>query len=309
MKRRLIAWGMAVLTALSLTACGGPRESASPASPDMAPMESPGAMEEKLDYGVDADYPAGGEDGARAGQKMIRRAELQLETLAFEEAVAGLAALTEQMGGYYEISNVAQRGDGYRWAEYTVRVPVERYAAFLDQAGTLCHETWCSATQEDISEVYYDTQGRLKTQQIKLERLHSLLEQAESMEDIITIESAISETELRIEELSGSLQHYDALVDYATVQINLDEVYKLSNVEETPTGFGSRMAQAFAGGLRGFADSLEALAVALAYSWLWLLVAGLILICGVRLTRRAKTGEGLHISLKRKKKDDNGGER
>ena len=50
--------------------------------------------------------------------------------------------------------------------------------------------------------------------QIKLERLQKLLAQAENMEDIITIESAISETEWNIEDLSGTLRHYDALVDF-----------------------------------------------------------------------------------------------
>lgn len=54
------------------------------------------------------------------------------------------------------------------------------------------------------------------------------------MADIITIESAISETEQMIDSLSGTLQHYDAQVDYATVTISLQEVGKLSNVEEPP---------------------------------------------------------------------------
>ena len=68
--------------------------------------------------------------------------------------------------------------------------------------------TWQSDTAENISERYYDTQSRLETAQIKLERLQELLKKAESMEDIITIESAISETEYEIEDLSGTMRHY-----------------------------------------------------------------------------------------------------
>ena len=59
--------------------------------------------------------------------------------------------------------------------------------------------TWRNTNLENITETYYDTAGRLKTQKIKLERLQKLLSQAENMEDIITIESAISETEWNIE--------------------------------------------------------------------------------------------------------------
>ena len=54
------------------------------------------------------------------------------------------------------------------------------------------------------------------------------------MEDIITIESAISETEYEIERLSGTKRHYDALVDYATVTLELREVYRLSGTEDAP---------------------------------------------------------------------------
>ncbi len=92
------------------------------------------------------------------------------------------------------------------------------------------------------------------------------------MEDIITIESAISDTELEIERLTGTLRQYDALVDYATVYLSLQEVYQLSNVEEPATSFASRMGAAFASGWRGFVGALESLAVALAYGWVWLLL-------------------------------------
>lgn len=94
--------------------------------------------------------------------------------------------------------------------------------------------TWQNTELQNITETYYDTDGRLKTQQIKLERLQKLLAQAENMEDIITIESAISETEWNIEDLSGTLRHYDALVDFATVTVSLQEVYKYSDTEELP---------------------------------------------------------------------------
>ncbi len=80
-----------------------------------------------------------------------------------------------------------------------------------------------SSSAENITEEYYDTDSRLKTAQIKLERLQELLSKADNMADIITIESAISDTEYEIESLSGTLRHYDALVDYATVSLTLSE--------------------------------------------------------------------------------------
>ena len=301
MKRRVYTTLLALVMLLSLTACGGGSSMAmteesskghSVTMDSMAPeAEMAAPMEPKEEFG--GDYAAGGVDGGSGveiGRKMIRTAELQLETTEFEAAVDGLNALTEQMGGYFENSSVGTRGGNYRWSEFVVRVPAEHYNAFLNQAGELCHETWRNSRQEDVSEIYYDTQ------QIKLERLQELLSRAELMEDIITIENAISETEQRIEELSGTLQHYDARVDYATVYIYLNEVYKLSNVEEVPENFGSRLSNAFSRGWDNFLDNTEDLLVSIAYGWMGWLIFIVVAFAGVKI--------GLRVVRKWKAKKD-----
>ena len=122
------------------------------------------------------------------------------------------------------------------------------------------------------------------------------------MEDIITIESAISDTELEIERLTGTLQQYDALVDYATVYLSLQEVYQLSNVEEPATSFASRMGAAFASGWRGFVGALESLAVALAYGWVWLLLLAAVGTAAGRLLWKRRRRERQAASKESKNK-------
>ena len=204
--------------------------------------------------------------------KMIYTARMEVETTGFDAADADLRTLVEVLGGYFEQASVHNYSSGYRSGDYTVRIPADQLRPFLDRVGTLCHVTYQEQTSENVSEAYYDAESRLATQRTKLERLQNLLAQAENMEDIITIESAISDTELEIERLTGTLRQYDALVDYATVHLSLQEVYQLSNVEEPATSFASRMGAAFASGWRGFVGALESLAVALAYGWVWLLL-------------------------------------
>ena len=293
MKRKLIALTAAFLLLLTLTGCGAKSEmsAANGTAPPMDAMEAPMAPSMDYNYGGDVYYDktaSAAETGGTvtSGQKLIRTASLELETTEFEATTAALEDLVGKMGGYMENSSVHNGRSGYRFANYTVRVPAERYEEFLNQAGGLCHETWRSASQEDISEVYYDTQGRLKTQQIKLERLQELLTRAETMEDIITIESAISETEQQIDDLSGTLRHYDGKVDYATVGISLSEVYKYSNTEEAPMTFAGRMGNSFASGWKAFVNTLEDLAVALAYSWMWLAILAVAAFFGFRAARK-----------------------
>ena len=275
MKRRLFVCFLALTMLLSLTACGAASKTAA-SSANSRPADTVSATEEKGYFDADTNgYDDEGRDSGGSvleNQKIIYTGDINLETTAFDETVKALAALAEVKGGYLERSTVGGGSRGYRWADYTVRVPSAQFQGFLDPAGELAHVTWRNTNLENITETYYDTAGRLKTQQIKLERLQKLLSQAENMEDIITIESAISDTELEIERLTGTLRQYDALVDYATVYLSLQEVYQLSNVEEPATSFASRMGAAFASGWRGFVGALESLAVALAYGWVWLLL-------------------------------------
>ncbi len=169
-----------------------------------------------------------------------------------------------------------------------MRVPAKEYERFCAQVGTLCHVTYMSSSAENITEEYYDTDSRLKTAQIKLERLQELLSKADNMADIITIESAISDTEYEIESLSGTLRHYDALVDYATVSLTLSETYKLDENEGAPLTFGARIARAFTNGLRDTGVFLEDLAIGIANNLVFLAVLAALAVVVVRAVRKKK---------------------
>ena len=307
MKKKLLTLSTVLALLLTLTACGAASKetyAAAPSSPAAGADTNFKAEEEYYggDMGMAVTESTADSAGAVSGQKLIRTASLEMETLEFETTTASLTTLVADMGGYIENSSLRNRGSGYRYASYVVRIPADRYEEFLNQAGSLCHETWRSTSQEDISEMYYDTQGRLKTQQIKLERLQDLLAKAETMEDIITIESAISETEMLIDNYSGTLRHYDGKVDYATISVSLQEVYKYSNTEEAPTTFASRLGNSFSSGWNNFVDAMEDLVVGLAYGWMWLVILGAAAFIGFRVARKKVRLPG---RKKAEKADDN----
>ena len=273
MKRGLAMLAALVLLVSLMSGCGGGGDTASSTtvSEDMAATEEAAGsgsyggnmMAQTPESAEGAD---GGEDRLQ-NAKMIYTADLTVETTAFDDAASSLRQMVEDMGGYFETASLYNRGGDYRSASYTIRVPADQFQNLLTQVGELCHVVRKEESGDNIGEEYYDVESRLVTQQTKLERLQTLLSQAETMEDIITIESAISDTELTIEQLTGTLRRYDSLVDYSTVNITLEEVYKLSNAEEPPTSFASRLGKAFAAGWNGFVDVLEALVMILAYAW------------------------------------------
>lgn len=307
MKRGLALFLAALLTALALTACGGsargtssggtgaPAASESQTACDTGGGDNWKAADQEFGFDAPADAAEPAEDPVGeepqtedrlANAKMVYTASVEAETQDFDACTAALEELVEKLGGYLEYASTGSYGDGSRNASYTVRVPSARFKGFLDSVGEIGHVISQDQNADNISEMYYDTESRLTTQRTKMERLQALLAKAENMEDIITLETAISETELQIEQLTGSLRHYDALVDYATIEIRLREVLRLSTVEEAPPTFASRLGNAFTEGLRSFGDFLQGLAIFLAYNWIWLLFLGLILLLVVKLSRR-----------------------
>ena len=220
--------------------------------------------------------------------KMIYRANLDLETTDYDASENAIRTLVKSCGGYFESKSLNNGSRGYRYGEFTVRVPSGEFEHFCSQIGELCHVTYQSSSAENITEDYYDVDSRLKTAQIKLERLQELLKKAESMEDIITIESAIGDVEYQIESLTGTLRHYDALVDYSTVYLTLSETYKLTENDSAPLTFGSRLMQALSGGLRRAGNFLEDFILAIASAWVFLLVLLALVIVFTRIARRRK---------------------
>lgn len=315
--KRMVSLLLTLVLALLLAGCGG--NAAAAADSAAAPRDNGSgywnttadtdSISEDQNMAYEAEEPGASAYNDSKAQsdrpaKKVYTGYMEMQTLDFDKASGDIDALVKELGGYFQQSSVSNRGNsGYRYGSYTIRIPSAQFDTFLQKAGTLCHLVYSSTGTDDVSETYYDTEARLETARIKLERLQALLAKASSMEDIITIESAISETEWDIENLSGTLRHYDALVDYATIDVELSEVYKLSGQDEAVTTFGGRLGQSFVNGLRAVGSALEDFAVWLAYSWVWLLVIAAVIVVVVRVVRR-KSG-GKKLSLKRKAKKEN----
>ena len=294
MKKKLCSL-LALLCILSLTACGGSSKIATDSGPstpqDMPTMSADSApsggwdtsMSEEGDF-LPEPSPDAGYGGVPANAKIIYTATLSLETKEFDAASQALAALVSDVGGYFESRSVDQ--GHYRSMDAVVRVPAAEFLPFLDRAGETAHVANRAEYLDDVSEAYYDQESRLATQRTKLERLQELLRQAQDMEDIITIESAISETELEIEFLTGSLRKYDSKINFSTITLSLREVYRLSTDEEVPLTFGQRLGSAFSTGFQRGVEGLEDFAIGVARNWVGLLIWAAIIAAAVLLIRR-----------------------
>ena len=295
MRRQISILLAALLVLTLLVGCGG-SGSAKPAATGYAyDTDASTAPEAPMEQDSKFNITAVVADDALRDAKMIYRANIDLQTTDYETSEAAISNLMPEWR-YFESRSLSNRSSGYRYSDCTVRVPAESFESFCNQVGEMCHVVYMSSSAENITEAYYDTDSRLKTAQIKLERLQNLLANADNMADIITIESAISETEYEIEPLSGTLRRYDALVGYATIYMTLSETYKLSENSAAPLTFGQRVSRALSDGLRDAGVFFEELIIGLAGMWVFVLVAAVLVVLLIRAVRKRV--------LRKKKKDE-----
>ena len=294
MKKRLFPLFLALL--LLLSACGASAgNSASAAAGDSGSM--PGDMNGWTEE-ASADTAESGADfsAVRKNAKLILNANLTLETQDFDKASADIEKMAADAGGYLESGDA-----GSRHASYVLRIPQEKFEAFYEQLGSSVHVVYSSRSSEDVTEQYTDIETRLATLTTKHERLLALLNQADKMEDIISLENALADCEYEIDSLTGSKRHYDDLVGFSTFYVDLKEVQTLTATPEG-SGFGAQLAQAAKTGTRGLVDAVRALIVGAVMFWPVLLLAaaggGAVAVLR-RRRRKAREAEQTEISTKK----------
>ena len=295
MKRMNALLCLLMCLTLLLTGCGA-KSADSAASDEMAYMATESAngmaLYDGMEYAAAADRSETEEN--TGDRKLIWRADLSLETTAFDDAIALLEQRTAESGGWVESSELqgSSRYDSARYGWYTLRIPAEKLNEFLSDAGDLGTVLSSSRSSEEITDQYYDAQAHLTALRTQEERLLAILEKADDLESVIKLEEALTEVRYEIEDLTGTIKRYDSLVDMATVTVSIREVSSTSPVSATPTTLGGRIAQQFRNSLQslgGFGEDLIVFFVGnLPVLLVWAAVIAGVFFGGRKIWRRAK---------------------
>lgn len=197
-----------------------------------------------------AENPDGGnsaqaEPGSSYEQKLIRTVNMSVETTDFDNLINGLKAKAEELGGYTENSEInTETGSAAgRWASLTLRIPSDQLDTFLNQVNENANVTYSNESTEDVTLTYTDMESHVAALQAEQESLLSMLENAESMEDILAIQAQLTQVRYEIESYESQLRIYDNQVDYGTVYLSINEVARESAASGTT--FGERVKVQF----------------------------------------------------------------
>lgn len=253
--KRIYAMLLCILLITQLTACGSSNrayeetstESTAAYDSAMAPTEE-AAMEAPI---ADESYKAVPEaEGAVSGsqgqtlpatnRKLIKNVNMSVETQEFNAVLSTVRNKVLTLGGYIESMNIGENGysatDTTRYANVTARIPADQMDGFVENVETISNMISKSETVQDVTLQYVDIESHKKMLFAEQDSLLRLLEKAETIEDIITIESRLSEVRYQIESMESQLRTYDNQIDYSTVYLYITEVERLTPPEEKEIG-------------------------------------------------------------------------
>lgn len=214
-----------------------------------------------------------------SNRKLIKTVNMTVETKEFDSLISGIEEQVNSTGGYVESSNISNNNyysnrDTVRYASYTVRIPANQLNSFLERVKGVSNVISMNQDVRDVTLSYTDMESHKKSLQTEQERLLALLENADNMEDIITIEERLSEVRYEIESMESQLRVMDNQVDYSTVYIDITEVKELTVVD--PETDGERMVRRFKENIydigRGFKEFGIGFVISLPYLVVWAVI-------------------------------------
>lgn len=230
-------------------------------------------------------------------RKLIKTADLQLETKKFDKSISSLEKSVSSFGGYIESNHINGTSivDKYnennteqypsRNASYTLRIPTTKLDAFLNNLNNIGNVISKTISTEDISNQYIDTEARVKSLKIQEERLLTLLKKSGSLKDIIEIEKQLAEVRYEIESLTTTLKSYDSLVNYSTINLSINEVSTITDTTP-PKTVADRIAVTFKHNIDSITNGLKNSTVFLIGNSLIIIIWLVIIAVGYILTRK-----------------------
>ncbi len=261
-----------------------------------AAMSSVESGDSLPDFGVDsggAEAPAFEGDGEQSGddladdRSVITTGYLYVTVDAPLESATEAVAIVESAGGRVDArQEFAPQGGDAGGAQLTLRIPAERLTATLDRLKELGEVEELQLNASDVTREVQDIDARVTALRSSITRLLALQDEAATVEDLIALETAISDRQAELESLEAQQRFLADQVGLSTITLVLGsrDVAPVTEPDTFLTGLvaGWEALVAFGSGL------LVLLGVLL--PWLVLLgLLGLVVLLIVRRARRRST--------------------
>ncbi len=206
---------------------------------------------------------------ADSAQKLVYTSSVSIDTKEYdktkaeirqriEEDQAIISEETEQNNDTYWYESYG--GDGLMQWDITIRIPPDKYQAFIDslENGESSRVMSISSSVRNISTEYHDKQTEIQALETEEERLLAMMDQATTIDEMIQVEKRLTEVQTTLNQSKTDLAAMDTDVNYSTITISLYEVRSYRDpVPEEPDTFGERFIQTCKDSWNKFTGGLE----------------------------------------------------
>lgn len=205
--------------------------------------------------------------GSQYSEKLVYTCNIRLETLNYTDTIKSIKNKVSGFNGFIEYEY--EYDTNYNWysdeinlgtmhMNLTIRIPSNRYDEFissLDGDGKILSK---SSNVDNITKEYYDISAVIESLKIQEARLITMLESAETIDDMIAVEKRLTEVQTQLNRYKTSLATMDMGVEYSTIELNIDEVRNYTDIKDNNT-FLSRLNNTLKESWKSFWSILEGL--------------------------------------------------
>ncbi len=158
-------------------------------------------------------------------RKIIRNADLSLETASPEEAQQQITTIAESKGGFVVDSTQSSsnvKATTRDTVAMTVRVPAEKFNESLDEIRRTASRVIVETVKgEDVTEEFIDIEARLKAKKSLEAQFIEIMKRANSVEDALKVQTELAEVRGEIEKIEGRKRFLENQASLSTVKIRL----------------------------------------------------------------------------------------
>ena len=183
-------------------------------------------------------------------RKVIRNANLTLETNAPEDAGRKIAAIAESKGGFVVNSETKTSGanESTRTSvNVTVRVPAAQFdAAVAEIRQTAERVAQEKVSGQDVTEEFIDLEARIRTQKALEAQFLEIMKGARSVADALEVQRQLAEVRGEIEKVEGRRKFLENQTSFSTITVTLNAPTVFAAAS---TGFGAQLWRALGDGV------------------------------------------------------------
>lgn len=227
-----------------------------------------------------------------ADRKVIRNANLSIEVDDFYHAYGNLQAMLNGIG-YVSESNIHRDFYAYEGekitrvsGDITIRVDARHFDNILNDVKGLGDVIDDRIYSNDVTDQFYDTEGRLKILKIEYEYLEEYMRSLNDPDSIFKTRMRMTELQTEIERLTGTLNKWSDLVELSTIYIQMAEKYPEELTPKKTNTYWDRMKNAMADSLAGIVDALGDLLIFIIEAIPTLVILGIIGLAGYKAVKK-----------------------